>query len=104
MTKDNMPKELWVYNRNGNLEARDYSGVIGDTPYILKSDYDKLEAANKVMREKLEEFAGQKTSKELDMEPCSLSNGEDNIIIIIRKEAKAAIKAADEIMKEGKND
>lgn len=33
-----MPKEIWVYNRDGRLEARDCAIVVGNESYTLTSE------------------------------------------------------------------
>lgn len=92
-----MPREIAVYRDRDlcdvpELRVRSTRHNGSETPYILKSEHAKLEAANKVLREALDNihaaYRAEFSARGLDPDDSKLM-----------RETDAAVKAADEIMK-----
>lgn len=47
MTNEDMPSMIWVYNREGTLEARDCNIVVGNKEYVQR---ELLDAALECLR------------------------------------------------------
>ncbi len=97
------PKELWVYNRNGRIEARDSSIVVGNVLYRRATLLDATPDALRKVRDKLEYLAswqakdGDSVVPEVANEALTLLDGSypvpEGYVLVKREPTEEMIKA-----------